>query len=894
LERFRPNHSAVTYRGSSLFILLAVLAMAVFSSAKEKSLTAILLYEGPSGPAYEQLTDVTLNGKTEVYVCSKESKLDNSGYRKLPRTSLANGLELQRDSDGALVMKTTEGLTCIAPENLKIDKNTQLTPKDLADRTGLQATVLAKSVNSIETIPELKGNFKLYFAPANDTELAEYLRAAHWHTIDLLRMYTMQYPNGAHIGEVRQTLAGIVTTNAESELAAYMKSVADNAPLFEHLRGAKTQTDDALHALPGFVRAEKLALDVRAQIQEIVSQGRGELRTFQNALAERKPGYDHLQRAHALAQDAQGVDPALESVQKLVSEINDEDQNLDLAILTAQGLISRKQFDQAYTTIQRYRVMAPELPKVAAIVDTAFAYRRDQGNDFVKQSQWEPAINEFRRALGYKDDEATAAALKNAEQQLQLQKDKAAAEVAIASSKDLAEKKQYVEAYELLANLPAEQRKYVAEPLEEFQKPFVQDAVKRSESLTRLHLPVRGRADEDAIREAFHLLTVVVSLNDDEAVKVKLDLLSDRISDYYLGQARRMFDKPRGSGAGLGWKFLQQAQHFKPDLAAVKDEMTKHEPIYEMRSKLSLGIRFRDQTSRRDSMGFADQLTDAVAANLESSGITALKVVTSQSRTGEGAIDTNSGLEPNFQLQCDILQHRVSKKVDSQRVKSHYRAGTHEVRNPAWTDLKRGYDAATDDYNRLKDLVIASGKKVKPEVASKLQELQARVEEARKKLDTVPETKLEEVIQEYNYTRRTIEVTGVVEFAFRLASAGEAPTQQTNVKMEVPKTSTVLENVKPEDTDGVQEEGTPLDELQVLNEVELQAQAGLIAKVSEKLRGLSPHLLDDARKKAVANDLDAAAESYILYLNCTPESDSAERVEALRFLEHEYNIRAGE
>ena len=891
MEPLRPSRGAVrSGRVLPVVFLLVTIVASVCSHAKDKPLTGVLLYEGAKGPAYLQLSDIVLNGKTEVYVCTKGAALDGSSYKKLPRTALGNAQEMELDADGALAMKTGEGVSCVVPQNVKFEKNAQMSAKDLAAKAVLTGSVLGKSANGDGVIPELKNGFKLYVAPANDTELAEYLRAAHWHTLDLLKMYIAQYPQGAHVAAARQTLAGLITDNAEKELAAYVKSVEEKSTQLDHLRNAKQQCDEALGIVAGLVRAQKVALDVRGQVQEIVAQGRTELKAFQTALAERTAGYDHLVKARKLADDALKVDGALDTVLKLAADVGEEDQKLELAVASAQKAVAQKQFDAAYNAIAKYRAMSAELPKVAAVVDAAFAYHRDQGGEFAHDAKWESAISEFRRALSLKEDTATVSALKNAEKELQTEQDKSAAQKAIDASKEYSDKKQYVEAYELLANLSAGQRAFVGDELEGLEKPFVQDAVKRADTLTRLHVPIRGRADEDATRQGFHLLTVVSRLTEDEAIKVKLDLLSDRISEYYLVQARKMFDKPRGSGAGVGWKYLQLAQRFKPESTAVKDEMTKRAPMYEMRSKLSLGIRFRDQTSRRDSLGFADQLTDAVAASLEQAGVPSLKVVTSRKSGEDTAVDALSGLEPNFQLQCDILQHRVNKKVDSQRVQSHYRAGTREVKNPAWTDLKRQFDAASDEYNRLKDNILASGKKPNTEVTQTLQALQAKVEEARKKMDTVAETQLEDIIQPYNYTKRTTEITGVVEFAFRLASAGEAPREMTTVKMELPKTATVLENVKPEDTDGVQEEGTPLDELDVLSDAERAAQGALIKNVIEKLQGLPPRVLDDARAKVSGNDVDAAAESYILFLNCALGKESPEKTEALQFLNRQYNI----
>jgi len=891
LESIRPNHAVSVLRILSLLAFGFLLSS--IANAKEKSLSGVFLYEGSSGPAYMQIVDITLNGKTEVYVCTKAANLDKNAYRKLGRASLATATALEREADGSLLLKQGDTTNCIVPQNIKYEKEMgAVAPSELANRALLGGQVIGKSPNATEGTPELKPGVKLYFGPANDTELAEYLRAMHWRKNDLLRMYIMQFPNGAHVSEIKQTLAGLIVSNAEAELEAYAKSLEKGTPALDRLHAAKSQTDEALLVVPNFVRAQKLAIDVQSRLQEINAKGREEFKLFIVALSDRKSGYDHLSRANGFADDALKVDAAFEPAQKLLADVQTEKQKIEQAVASAQGLIAHKQFDLAYTTILRYRAMAPELPKVMSVVDAVFGYHRDLAKEAARSGQWDLAVAEYKRALTCKDDTALSGDLKIAEQQFQIKRDQAAAELAAVQSKAHADKKEYVEAYELLANLSQQQKKYVVDDMEALEKPYVADAVKRADTLVRLHLPIRGRADEDAVRNGYHYLYSAAQLTEDQTVKVKLDLLSDRISEYYVVQARRMFDKPRGSGVGLGWQFLRQAQYFKPDLDSAKDEITKRTPTYEMRAKLSLGIHFRDQTSRRDSLGFADQLTDAVAANLESLGLPALKVVVPSQDRSDSSANSTEGLQPNFQLQCDILQHRVTKKIEVEKVESHYRAGTRELRNPEWTQLKRELDEQQESFNRLNAEVVVGKKKPKAEVARSLNELIAKIKDLRQKLDNTPETKLENIIQPYNYTKRRIDLDGIVEFAFRLTTTNENTRDAVNVKVEVPKTVVLLENVKAEDTDGAMEEGTPPDEVEILTEAETTAQAALIKKIAEKLQDLSKRVLEDARRKLAANDQDAAAESYILFLNCTAdkEKDSPEHREAIQFLVRVYNI----
>jgi hypothetical protein len=77
-----------------------------------------------------------------------------------------------------------------------------------------------------------------------------------------------------------------------------------------------------------------------------------------------------------------------------------------------------------------------------------------------------------------------------------------------------------------------------------------------------------------------------------------------------------------GSGVCVGWSNLEKAMPYKAsNVEAVRDERTKTSATYQMRSRLSVRVEFRDQTSRRDSIGFAEQLADAIATGLENSGL---------------------------------------------------------------------------------------------------------------------------------------------------------------------------------------------------------------------------------------------------------------------------------
>src|SRR5208337_3961487 len=197
------------------------------------------------------------------------------------------------------------------------------------------------------------------------------------------------------------------------------------------------------------------------------------------------------------------------------------------------------------------------------------------------------------------DSKEVDAALNGANIQLSAKHDQQEANRALLQSNDYASKNQFVEAYDVLADLPDKQRALVASQLSALSSNYVSAAPRRAQKLQEAHIPIKGRTDEDAVREACVLLDRASSLSGDPAITLKRDFLSNKISAYYLDQANRYLGKPSGSGAGVGWLYLKQAQRYGiTNLDSLKDQMARYEPLYQRRAHLSLGIVLRDQTSR--------------------------------------------------------------------------------------------------------------------------------------------------------------------------------------------------------------------------------------------------------------------------------------------------------
>ena len=886
------SHGRVMTRPEPHLIVACLVGLlAASASAKEAPLTAIVLYDSPSGAAYAQVTGVMLNGKTEVRTCDPAAKIDKAEYGKASKMQMKGATSLERTPEGVLMMTWEQQAICVLPSNLRLENKKEYTPAELADQAVLQGIVVAVSAGQSNEIPVIKPGVRLQFVPAPDPELAEYLRAQRAKSIAVWQEFLTHYGSSFHAADARKSLADLFEQSAEAAFQQYSK--ATGAPDWSALKQAHQQAEQAVRTVPNQPAATKLLGEIRAALDMLTAADRAELQAYRKALLVPTAGYSHLTAARK--EDDQIIDvdanyvPALE----LQSDLIKEAARLESTLQTCEGLVTAKRYDDALLTLGVYRQFAAEVPRIEAIVAAVYTYHFSRAREFAAQPDWEKAAPEFRKAAETRPDNQEAkAALKDAEIQLTNTRNRDAATHAIEASKSYAEQKQYIDAYEVLANLSEPQRVLVKDQMDAVQAGYVTAAVQRAQSLQEVHVPIKGRADEDAVRQAYDLLTRASSLSDDQSIRLKLDLLSDKISAYYLGEAKRYLEKPLASGVGLGWCYLGEAQRFKPNLGEAKDEMTRYKSAYQMRAKLSIAVTFRDQTSRRESVGFADQLADAIATDLEGSGLP-VKVVRQTAESANAAgINT---VPPIYVLMGEINEHRTIKTPTLETMQSKYRVGIREVRNEAWLKASRNYETAQESVrNAQRDYDLALARKKKKEIETAKDALtaaQQQAEAARTQMDAVEQTRPQDVLEPYNYTKTTVDLGGVIELAFRIVDFGGNLIEPTTpLKQESHKAYVLLENVKAEDTEGVRAQTATPDEVGFMTDLETQSRNALIKTIHQKFVHLPEKILEDARKHSRENDLDGAAEKYVIYLNSTPDAASPERDEALRFLRANFNV----
>jgi hypothetical protein len=868
----------------------ALFALAIAAGpapAKDAALSAVELYDGPNGPSYVLISDITINTKNEVRGCGTSTTIAKNAYGDLPKIVLAPGMSLEYTASNGLALTRDGSPACVVPSNVKFDKATSMSAADLAARGTLAARVVPAGSTAAEALPPFKPGVKIVFAASPDAELGEYLRADRASTITWWQDYLKKYPSSSHAAQAKHSLVVLVVKDGEGGLASYKQSANGNGPFLD-LQKAQKDSDQALAVIPSDSSATALRTEVQIELASLTDKGKAELDLYKKALNDHTKGYVHLTTAVALGNSIVAVDPQYSDGAAFQTDANSQASALESSLSSAESLLAAKKYDDAMAAVSAYASFRDEVPRVEAVLDADYTYHFNRGQELGNQQDWQGSVNEFQKASEIKATKEVADALVNAKQGLQAAQDKAAAQAAMQQSQTFGQQRQYIQAYEVLDNLPPGPHALVADEMQRLAPVYIQAASDAAKQIQQAHDPIRGLADEVEIVRAYGYLQKAYTLNNDPSLKDRVDDLADKLSDYYLTQAKVYMAKPLASGAGVAWSYLQKALQYKAaNLDAVRDAMTQWAAAYQMRSRLSIRVVFRDQTSRRDSAGFADQLADAIATGLETSGLP-VRVI----RPGD-----TPAFEPNFQLIGDVLDHHRTEVPTSTPKDSTYRAGEQDVPNEAWNQANRDYEAANlalqTDQAALQG-VIAKGKKKDIEDATdKVTADEKKVRDAHARLDSIPKTLPSDIIKPYTYTEKTIDLSARVQLQYRINDSLGNPVEPDHpVSKENSQKFTLLENVKPEDTSGVKESGTVPDDLQFLTDVENGVRDQLIKAVQQSVAGLPAKVYAQAGKQAQDDDNDGAAESYILFLNSTPTTETPERQTAQKFLVDQFNIQA--
>ena len=609
---------------------------------------------------------------------------------------------------------------------------------------------------------------------------------------------------------------------------------------------------------------------------------------YHQALKQQTLGYVNLVAAEKFADAAFSVDSSAPEAADAETQSKQARASFDGILHDCESQLAARRADDAAQKIAPLRAFAPENSKVADDLQTISSFYVAQAKKMEEIPDWPGAVTVLEKAEAVLSSPDTETLLNAAKQQAQSDANKAAAAAAMQKSQESESGGDMIAAYEVLDNLSPDQRALVTDRLDALKGQYLQAAQEAAKGLQKAHEPINGIGDEIGIQTAYGYLLRCNLLTNDPTLQDRISILGDDLSTYYLQQGKKYAEKPDGTGVNLGWTYLNEALQYKSpsNLGAVHDEMTTSRAAYLLKSRLSVKVNFRDQTSRREAVDFAVQLTDALATGLESAGLD-VKVIRPQ--------DTTT-VQPNFQMVGDVLQHEMSKSQEIVPKESEYLSGESEIPNEVWNQANRDYERSNLDLQAARSLLEgaqAHGKKKEIKDAQQaVQDDEKKVEDMHAKLDMIPKTKLQDVKRTYTYTQIINHLRIVVELQFRiLDNSGNEVAPMVHVRRETPMEYSVLQNVKPEDTKGVRSEGVVPNENDFFEDDEYKARDELIEKARAKVAELPGIVLSAADRKAADGDNDGAAELYILYLNSTPAADTPERLRVRKFLVNQYNFR---
>jgi hypothetical protein len=857
--------------------------------ARTAGLTAIEIYPGQGGQSYEQISDFTLNEKNEVYLCGGDASIDKNAYHKLPKVALTSGMTLERNANGLLMLAQapTAAPACVVPGNFKFDKGGTYTAAQLADKAEIAGTVLPSSDPPAAPVGQLKPGVKIVFVDAPDQDLAEFLRADRQGDIHGWEAYLKKHAAGPHVVAAKKALATLYLNAATNDRQGYESSKSATDPDYNKLAEARQMVDRARALVPDDPTAADLNSKIHGEVLALSQAAIDKLNLYSQALKQHSAGYGNLVAAEMLASGASIVEPVTAEAANAKSQTTTARAAFEKVLRDSESQIASHLPDQAAQAIEPVLCFAQENTKIADDLQAIAGLYVADAKQLEEQPNWPDAVKNLEKASALVSNPETTALLNEARKQAKLSADKAAAMDAMRKSQDAASRNDNIAAYEVLDDLPPDQRSFVSDQLNALKDQYIQAAEQAAAGERKAHEPINGISDERGIETAYGYLQRCYGLTNDPSLQDQISVLGDELSAYYLAQGKKYVEKPDGIGVNVGWTYLNEALQYKSqsNLGAIHDEMATARAAYVLKSRLSVKVGFRDQTSRRDAGNFPAQLTDALATGLESSGLD-VKVYREQDSTP---------VQPNFRLVGDVLQHEMPKSQDNIPKQSKYRFGQEEIPNEAWAEANRQYEHANNDLESARSVLQgaqAHGKKKEINAAQDVvNDDQKKVEELHEKLDMIPKTVKQDEERTYTYTQVVYHVKTSIQVQFQiLDSAGEEVVRPVPVSKLNPHDYSILENVKPDDTQGVQNSGVVPNDNDFFEDDENKTRDELIDKAKSEVAELPAFVLAKADHRAADGDNDGAAELYILYLNATPLADTPERAKAMSFLADQFNF----
>jgi len=855
--------------------------------AKTVGLTAIEIYPNGGGMSHEQISGFILNGKNEVLLCADAAQVDKSVYHKLAKVVLAPGMSLERNASGVLMLTQEAGApACVVPGNLKLEKGDALTPSALADRASMEGTVLPGADPPQTQIAPFKVGVKIVFVAAPSLELAEYLRAEKAGTIPAWEGFLKSWEGSGHATGAKKALSQLYIQSANAGFTAYEASRSKD-PQYAQLKAARQLTDKAKALIPDDKDSLALSEKIHAEVVGSSKAALQKLGLYRAAIEAKKPGYSNLPEAEKLAQNALDIEPHTSEAIEADRQAKEARNSFDRMLKDVEGKTASRRPDEAAAAVEPIRCFSKEVPKISDDLSAISMLYISRAKSEEEEEKWPDAVSDLTKANELVPNQETGASLADAQQKEHVAEVKAAADSAMQKSASFESSADIINAFEVLDDLPKESRDLVAQRMADLQPKYVQAAEAAAQNQQKAHDPINGLTDEIGIQTAYEYLQRCYRLTNDPSLRDRISVLADDLSGYYLRQGKKYADKPGGIGANVGWNYLTESLQYRStgNASAAHDALASATAEHQLKSRMSVKVNFRDGTSRREGAQFAEQLDEALASGLESSGFQ-IKIVHNE----------NTPVPPNFQLIGDVLEHSKSSVAQNIPKDSKYFAGQEQVPNEAWAQLNREIEKINrqldTERSQLQGAEARGKKKEVSDAKNAIDQDSAKVEQLQTKMDTVPKTLSRPLTQSYTYTEVVHKVVVTVDLQFHiLDDSGTEVVPRILIHKETPNSYTELKDVKPEDTQGVKNDFVIPDENKFFEQTEYSARDELIEDARKKIAELPGIVLGAADRKAANGDSDGAAELYILYLNCTPIANTPERNKAQKYLADQFNFK---
>ncbi|MFQ5694958.1 MAG: hypothetical protein ACE5HB_03125, partial [Terriglobia bacterium] len=530
-----------------------------------------LLIRSLDPPDVILLEKVKLNDKKKLYRMAQAGPLSKSQYKKLSKISFAE-VQWLRIENGHLRLRTESG-----EERLALPTNFKRWPK-----------------GSLETADVVRGS-TLKGRDAGSKRKFSALLADGW--------IVYLFPQRPAADALAFALA-----EAQGSEQAWVDFL-QRFPTSTYARGPR----------------ERLATLYAERAREQVSR-------FEQALEQKRPGYAGLEEARLWLQRARALNLVTDELQEMNTAVAQREAEVRARLVQARALLQEARFPEAEEQLAPWLHFREELPELATLYEDlltqASAHHLQQARERLRQQQFDQAVQELERATRYRArpeierlrEEITVARAAYQQQQQIL--------AALEAARAAAERGNVARAFETLYPL-ARQHSEESTLQQEFasiQSSYRQHLLAQAPQVERLHVPIKGPADEEALLKTQRALARLSQVESSTELAVWRDGLGAHLAAYYRQRARTLAGRAGAAFPALSYAYLQQARGFVLDQAGLA-ELEPYRHRLEEALRIRLALDFRDVTPGAGGEYLIAELRALTSSAVQEAGFPHLDVV---------------------------------------------------------------------------------------------------------------------------------------------------------------------------------------------------------------------------------------------------------------------------